>query len=269
MSLRVIGFGVGRTGTFSMKLALEALGFGPCHHMEEVDAKSPHQISLWASAAEGKVNWQEAYAGFQSAVDWPTAAFCRELVAEYPDAKFILTLRDPEKWYASFSETIYPLIQPSEETPPELLPFLQMGLAVVRKTGFRIPSTKEEILTAFQSHIETVKQTVPGDRLLLFDVKQGWGPLCHFLDVPVPPKDFPKTNSTQDFYDSIQFGLAASGYLERTLCPQGREGAFGSGATRLIFFTRFPRQRCMPFSRMTAMRFHFLDVLSADPEGLA
>ena len=206
MSMRVIGFGVGRTGTFSLKLALEQLNFGPCHHMEEVDARSPEQIAVWASAANGKVDWKKAYAGYNSAVDWPTAAFCRELATAYPDAKFILTIRDPERWYASFSQTIVPLIQPTAKTPPELLPFLKMVMAVVQKTGFRIPSTKEEILTAFHRHIEIVTQTIPTDRLLLFDVKQGWGPLCQFLGVAVPPGDFPKTNNTKDFWDSVQAG---------------------------------------------------------------
>lgn len=206
MSLRVIGFGVGRTGTFSMKLALEELGFGRCHHMEEVDVNSAEQIALWRSAADGKVDWRKAYAGFHSAVDWPTAAFCKELAEAYPDAKFILTLRDPEKWYESFSNTIYPLIQPTEKTPRELLPFLDMVIAVVRKTGFRIPSTKEETLAAFHRHSETVRQTIPPDRLLIFDVKQGWEPLCRFLDVGVPAKEFPRTNNTKDFWDSAQAG---------------------------------------------------------------
>jgi hypothetical protein len=206
MALRVIGVGVGRTGTFSMKLALEELGFGRCHHMEEVDVNSPEQIALWRSAADGKVDWNAAYAGFDSAVDWPTAAFCQELAGAYPNAKFILTLRDPEKWYESFSNTIYALIQPTEKTPRELLPFLDMVIAVVRKTGFQIPSTKEEILAAFHRHTETVKSTVPADRLLLFDVKQGWEPLCRFLGAPVPAKEFPRTNNTKDFWDSAQAG---------------------------------------------------------------
>lgn len=206
MFTRVIGLGVGRTGTFSMKLALEQLNFGRCHHMEEVDARSPEQISVWASAANGKVDWKKAYAGYNSAVDWPTAAFCRERATAYPDAKFILTIRDPERWHASFSQTIVPLIQPTAKTPPELLPFLKMVMAVVQKTGFRIPSTKEEILTAFHRHIEIVTQTIPADRLLLFDVKQGWEPLCQFLGVAVPPGDFPKTNNTKDFWDSVQAG---------------------------------------------------------------
>ena len=206
MFTRVIGLGVGRTGTFSMKLALEQLNFGRCHHMEEVDARSPEQISVWASAANGKVDWKKAYAGYNSAVDWPTAAFCRERATAYPDAKFILTIRDPERWHASFSQTIVPLIQPTAKTPPELLPFLKMVMAVVQKTGFRIPSTKEEILTAFHRHIEIVTQTIPADRLLLFDVKHGWEPLCQFLGVAVPLGDFPKTNNTKDFWDSVQAG---------------------------------------------------------------
>jgi hypothetical protein len=206
MSLNVIGLGVGRTGTFSMKLALEQLGFGPCHHMEEVDARSPEQIAMWASAAKGQVDWNKAYAGFNSAVDWPTAAFCRELAEIHPDAKFILTVRDPEKWYASFSQTIVPLIQPTEKTPPDLLAFLEMVMSVVQKTGFQIPSSKEDVLAAYHRHTETVTKTIPADRLLLFDVKQGWGPLCQFLGVPVPPGDFPKTNNTQDFWNSVQAG---------------------------------------------------------------
>ncbi len=206
MTLRVIGFGVGRTGTFSMKLALEQLGFGPCHHMEEVDAKSPKQVALWMSATQGTVDMKKAYANFHSAVDWPTAAFCSELAAAFPEAKFILTVRDPEKWYASFSQTIVPLIQPTEKTPSDLLPFLKMVMAVVRKTGFVIPSNKEEILAAYHRHVNTVKTTIPVDRLLVFDVKQGWEPLCQFLGVPVPSNEFPKTNNFKDFWDSVQAG---------------------------------------------------------------
>ena len=187
MSLGVIGFGVGRTGTFSMKLALEELGFGPCHHMEEVDAMSPKQVAMWASAADGKVDWQKAYAGFHSAVDWPTAAFCPELAAAYPDAKFILTLRDPEKWYVSFSQTIYPLIQPTEKTPSELLPFLQMVMAVVEKTGFRIPSTKEEILTAFHRHRRDRQANDPSRPSLALRRQAGLG-----TPLPVPWRTVPR-----------------------------------------------------------------------------
>jgi hypothetical protein len=204
MTLRVISAGVGRTGTFSMKSALELLGFGPCHHMEEVDATNATQVEQWQKAAEGHVDWAVNYAGYSSAVDWPTAAFWRELSAAFPSAKFLLTIREPESWYKSFSETIYPLLQAAPRAPDELKGFLRMVATVVHKTGFRIPSTKEDIIAAFNRHNETVKQTIPPHRLLVFDVKQGWQPLCNYLGVPVRDAPFPRTNNKEDFWASAQ-----------------------------------------------------------------
>lgn len=204
MSLSVIGFGVGRTGTFSLKHALEELGFGPCHHMEEVDPASAAEASRWKSAAAGTVDWNEAYAGYRAACDWPTAAFCRELTAAFPHAKFLLTVRDPEKWYQSFSDTIARILQQRELTPPEFGPFLDMVTTILAKTGFPLPASKEETLASFQRHIEFVKATIPSDRLLVFDVTQGWAPLCAFLDVPVPSKPFPRTNNTEEFWQSAE-----------------------------------------------------------------
>lgn len=107
MPLKIIGAGFGRTGTLSMKLALEQLGFGPCHHMVEVFGKPDH-IALWQDAADGKaVNWEDIFNGYLSAVDWPACYFWRELSGLYPDAKVLLTLRDPEKWYDSAIATIF------------------------------------------------------------------------------------------------------------------------------------------------------------------
>ena len=204
MTLRVIGAGVGRTGTYSMKLALEQLGFGPCHHMEEVDETSTREVGLWMAAVQGKADWAVNYAGFAAAVDWPTAAFWRELAAHYPDAKFLLTVRDPEAWYASFSQTIYPLIEARDRARPEERPFLDMVSAVVTKTGFRLPATREEIIGMFERHVAAVKATISPDRLLVFDVREGWGPLCGHLGVPIPETEFPRTNTVQDFWSSTQ-----------------------------------------------------------------
>jgi hypothetical protein len=106
MTLKVIGAGVGRTGTYSLKLALNKLSFGPCHHMEEVLHNMPVQTPLWADALAGDPAWETIYQGYVSAVDWPTAGFFRELYAAYPRAKIILTHRSPESWTASISETI-------------------------------------------------------------------------------------------------------------------------------------------------------------------
>ena len=187
-----------------MKLALEQLGFGPCHHMEEVDENSSEEVALWMAAARGEADWSVNYAGFNAAVDWPTAAFWRELAAAYPEAKMILTVRPPEEWCRSFSETIYPLIEAADRAEPEQRPFLDMVAAVVSKTGFRIPSAREEIIAAFERHVAAVKATLAPERLLVFQVKEGWGPLCRHLGVPVPANDFPRTNDTQDFWNSTQ-----------------------------------------------------------------
>jgi len=144
------------------------------------------------------------YAGYHAAVDWPTAAFWRELAEAFPDAKFLLTVRDPEAWCVSFSNTSYPLIEATGRASPEERPFLDMCTAVVTKTGFRIPSTRDEIRAAFDQHAAAVKATIPPDRLLVFDVREGWDPLCAYLGVPIPEADFPRTNNTEEFWKSTQ-----------------------------------------------------------------
>ena len=112
MALSVIGAGFGRTGTESMKLALEALGLGPCHHMKE-GLPNPEQISLWRAVARGEpADWDQIFEGYRSAVDWPAAHYWRELAAHYPDAKVVLTVRSPESWYASMENTILKVISP-------------------------------------------------------------------------------------------------------------------------------------------------------------
>jgi hypothetical protein len=213
MTLRVIGAGIGRTGTTSLKIALEQLGFDKCYHMEEV-AENPSHGPMWIDAAEGKeVDWDTLFAGYQSAVDLPPYAFYSELMAHYPEAKVILTLRDPDDWYESASQTIFRL------PPPPLMPLLRLASAfsdqlkmlvkiepVARKVGydhfFHNDLSKENAIRVFDQHNETVRQTVPDERLLVYDVKQGWEPLCAFLQVPVPARPFPHKNTRQEFASS-------------------------------------------------------------------
>lgn len=107
MALKVIGAGFGRTGTLSLKTALEELGFGRCYHMREV-LKNPSHWKRWAEIiGGGKADWETLLQGYQSSTDWPVAAYYRELMAVYPDAKIILTVRDPESWYKSIMGTVY------------------------------------------------------------------------------------------------------------------------------------------------------------------
>lgn len=203
MAVNIIGAGVGRTGTYSLKLALNQLKFGPCHHMEEVLLNMPTQVPLWAAAAKGQPDWETIYAGYESAVDWPTAAFFRELRAAYPSAKFILTHRSPESWAESFSETIYKLLAGRQNAPPGMQDWLSMGDAVISKTGFPAGLDVAGLTRAFVAHVDAVKSTIPADQLLVYHVKDGWEPLCRFLDVPVPAGPFPRTNDRGEFWDRV------------------------------------------------------------------
>ncbi|MCB1955314.1 MAG: hypothetical protein KDG55_06535 [Rhodocyclaceae bacterium] len=203
MSLRVIGAGVGRTGTYSLKLALNQLGLGPTHHMEEVLHHMPVQVPLWSAAVDGQPDWPAIYRGYGSAVDWPTAGFFRELSRAFPDARFVLTVRSPESWAASFGETIYKLMASRNEAPPELQDWIGMAIRVVDRTGFPPGLNREGLMDAFVKHREAVQAAVPVDRLLVFEVKSGWGPLCAFLGLPEPQEAFPRTNDRAEFWDRV------------------------------------------------------------------
>jgi len=203
MTMKVIGTGVGRTGTYSLKLALNQLGFGPCHHMEEVLHHLPVQVPLWSAATQGRADWRAIYNGYPSAVDWPTAGFFRELYKAYPTAKFVLTLRSPETWTDSFDNTIYKLLAARDQAPPDKREWLAMASGVIAKTGFPPGLDRAALLKAFVAHNEAVKATIPANQLLVYEVKEGWGPLCQFLGVPVPAGDFPRTNDRAEFWDRV------------------------------------------------------------------
>ena len=204
MALKIIGTGVGRTGTYSLKLALNQLGTGPCHHMEEVLHNMPVQVPLWSAAVAGTPDWSQIYDGYQSAVDWPTACFFRELLREYPSAKFILTHRDPGKWADSFGATIYKLLAGKAQAPEEMRAWLDMADAVIAKTGFSPGLDRDGLIEAFTAHNDAVKNTIPAKQLLVFEVKDGWEPLCTFLGVPTPTETFPRTNHREEFWDRVE-----------------------------------------------------------------
>jgi Sulfotransferase domain len=208
MALQVIGAGVGRTGTASLWLALGQLGLGPCHHMAEVFQNLPVQVPLWLAALDRHADWGAIYEGYESAVDWPTAGFFRELNAVYPSAKIILTVRSPESWAESFSETIYKVLSESGKVPPAMKPWFDMVSGVIRKTGFPLGLNFAGLVNVFNAHTDAVKAAIPSDRLLIYEVKDGWGPLCTFLGKPVPAEPFPRTNSRADFWERVGTAMA-------------------------------------------------------------
>jgi len=198
MSLKVIGAGFGRTGTLSLKVALERLGFDKCHHMLEV-IQNPRTADAWVAAGRGEpVDWRELMDGYEACVDWPACTFYRELMEVYPEAKVLLSVRDPERWYESVRTTIYRL---SNTTPRWLIWLAAPVRAVVSVSqacvwrGFSGRfEEKAHAIAVFNAHIAEVKRTVPADRLLVFEVSQGWGPLCESFGVEVPDEPFPHLN---------------------------------------------------------------------------
>lgn len=200
--LQVIGAGFGRTGTMSLKLALEQLGFGPCHHMIEV-IRSPEQVDFWEAAANGAAgDWEAALGGYRSAVDWPTAHYWRELSEAYPDARIILSHRTPESWWASFSDTILKALDGRDRMPtPMLRRNMTAAHKIIVEQTLGGKTDKASALAAFARRIEEVKAAIPPERLLMFDVREGWEPLARFLGCPVPDTPFPRSNSREEFWD--------------------------------------------------------------------
>ncbi|MFI0454595.1 sulfotransferase family protein [Actinomadura sp. 6N118] len=204
--LEVIGAGFGRTGTFSLKAALETLGFGPCHHMLGM-LEHPEEIPMWRRAAQGgPVDWEEVYRGYRSSVDWPGVRFWRDLVARYPKAKVILTVRDPQRWYDSARATIHrAAVDPAPAPTPVIRDMKTMSREVVWDGQFGgLFTDAEHAMRVFREHNEAVRREVDPERLLVFEIADGWEPLCRFLDVPVPDVPFPRSNDKDEFDSKLR-----------------------------------------------------------------
>jgi len=206
MVLEVVGAGFGRTGTTSLKAALEQLGSSRCYHMMEL-VKNPTHGRLWAQAhREGRVDWDELFEGYRATLDWPACTFWRELSAYYPRSKVILSVRDPERWFASIHNTIYRFsAERLRSADPAIQRQGQRAFEFVwdRIFGGRMDD-KEHVLRVFREHNEEVKRTIPPERLLVFEPEQGWPPLCAFLGVPIPETPFPHTNTTEEFRQAFE-----------------------------------------------------------------
>ena len=196
MTLSVIGAGFGRTGTLSLKLALEELGLGPCYRLMDVILQ-PDFAAHWARAAKrGTVDWDKIFAGYQSAVDWPVCDYYQELAEWYPDAKVILTVRDADVWFASTQNTIFSSINNLFE---QQSPIGEIVRGVANRHFGGTIHDRFLLVEGYKRHNAEVKNRIPAQRLLQFDVAEGWDPLCEFLGKPVPDKPFPSANSTSEF----------------------------------------------------------------------
>jgi hypothetical protein len=198
VQLEVIGAGFGRTGTMSFKTALEALGLGPCYHMIEVYANEGH-VDLWSAAIDGgPLDVHTLFGGYRTVCDWPACSFWKEIRAASPGAKVVLTRRDPDAWYTSISNTIFLALD--HETDDELLTrWRTKTRKLIFDQTFGNDFGRDNVLAVLRAHEADVIASVPPEQLLVYDVAEGWEPLCAFLDLPVPDQPFPRTNSTAEF----------------------------------------------------------------------
>ena len=206
MTLQIIGSGFGRTGTKSLKAALERLGFGPCHHMHEI-AENPDKVAPWQTlAVGGAVDWEAAFEGYRSQVDWPGASAWRDLAQAFPEAKVIHTIRPEEKWIASFDRTIGKLMANYQDMPlpQHIRDILDACGVLIGENTFGGPVSDSALaLAAYRRQTAEVTAALPADRLLVFDVAQGWAPLCAFLGVDEPDEPFPHQNLRADFWEVL------------------------------------------------------------------
>jgi hypothetical protein len=200
MGLQVVGAGLGRTGTHSLKLAFEQLLGGPCYHMLEV-INRPDQAAAWAAAVRGEQpDWTSFLAEYVATVDWPAAAFWRELSESAPDAFVVLSVRDPEEWWESASRTIFSVL--SRGAPPDdagAVAELAMITSLLEQRFTPNWMDRAAAMEAFERHNTDVRASVPRHRLVEWCGGDGWEALCRPLGVDVPSEPFPHVNTTSEF----------------------------------------------------------------------
>lgn len=222
MSIEVIGAGLPRTGTLTQKTALEMLGFTPCYHWVDVLADLS-RVQVWDKAMDGEVDWPSVFGESRATVDWPGGFFWRELMEAYPDAKVLLSVRNPQTWEPSFRETIWDmghgntmlnllssaraLVDPQWEG---YVKFVERMFWSPEGTFAGGGETPEQLIEGMIAHEEEVKRTVPADRLLVWEVKEGWEPLCAFLGVEVPSEPLPHVNDRETFLGRVIDGALAA-----------------------------------------------------------
>ena len=202
----------------SLKVTLEELGFGPCYHMIEV-IENPEHVEFWEAAWRREpVDWDRFFENYEATVDWPGCTFYEDLIHTYPDAKVLLSVRDPERWYESTRNTIYEITKITAGSRLSRLIFAfagifvpgvfkmgRMGNEIIWKGTFDGNfEDREHAMEIFNRHNEAVKRLVPPEKLLVYEVKEGWGPLCDFLGVAQPDKPFPRLNDTAEMRRRIQ-----------------------------------------------------------------
>ena len=210
--MKLIGAGLPRTATLTQKVALEMLGFGPCYHMVNVFADLD-QVGSWSDALAGRPDWDLILDGYESTVDWPGSFFYRELMDVYPDAKVLLSIRDPSRWERSMRETIWDtlfgdsfihhLSSAAAGVSSGWRRYLDLMTVMWQRQGACAADQNGRLSDTLEQHTKAVRRSVPPERLLVWDVSEGWEPLCGFLGVDVPPAPLPHLNDSRMYRDRL------------------------------------------------------------------
>ena len=206
--LKVIGAGLGRTGTLSLKAALNQLGVGPCYHMGEVRG-NPGHIEHWLRVAAGdhtRERFAAIFENYNATVDWPAGSYYKPIFEQNPDAKVILSIRPTDKWWASMDKTIMNVVRHpvNDALPPDGQAQMAMAKFMLGERIFKGKIDEASVKAHYDRHNQEVRDTIPKGQLLEFDPTMGWEPLCKFLGVPVPAEPYPDTNKTKDFRESAK-----------------------------------------------------------------
>ena len=217
--MKLIGAGLPRTATTTQMIALEMLGL-PCYHMRDMMGDLTTSVPQWRRALDGEGPWEELFAGKESIVDWPGSYHWRELMDVYPDAKVLLSVRSAESWVESMYNTIasiwfgdnlmHHLAQAQYQIDPVYASWLDVLRDMWIKADIMVPSggDRDEMATGFERWNQEVIDTVPSERLLVWHPKDGWEPLCEFLDVDVPDTPVPNVNDTENFQKNLMIAPA-------------------------------------------------------------
>ena len=226
MALSIIGAGVGRTGTASLKVALEMLGTGDSYHMSDV-LQNPERVKTWLGVAGGDADWDKIFDGYGSSVDYPGCTYWTELADHYPEAKIILTVRDAGRWFDSINETIMSqmLVEGTKGSP-----FGELMQQIVWGTVDNRMQDKDFMVSYFENRNKEIIESVPEERLLVFKVKEGWGPLCEFLSLPVPDENFPHINSREETRALIEKMTSAKGGMSEEAMKAAGQSVHGGDA---------------------------------------
>lgn len=222
--MKVIGAGLPRTATTTQMIALEQLGFAPCYHMRDLLGDLESGLPLWESAADGNPDWDAIFGDAQSTCDWPSARYWPQLIERYPDAKVVLTVREPEGWVRSMRETVWGIffadsvMRHLSDARTVLDPLWRRYITLMTRmnwdeeTGAMAGDTfsdagMAEIMNRWN---DSVREGVPAERLLVWDPREGWEPLSAFLEVETPSEPLPRVNDTASFQEGIVGGALAA-----------------------------------------------------------